>query len=62
MKYYLPCAKNQATNLTIQEQKLSNKKGFANRNEALLVAQRLCEKMKIQQPGDWIPVIKTINK
>lgn len=62
MKYYLPCAKNQSNNRTVQEQKLGNKKGFASKAEALIVAQTLCEKMNTQQPGDWVPVIRTITK
>ena len=62
MKYYLPCAKNQSNNRTVQEQKLGNKNGFSSKDEALIVAQRLCEKLNIQQAGDWVPFIKTIIK
>ena len=62
MKYYIPCAKNKLNNRRIQEQKLGSKKGFTNYNEAMLVANTLCEKMNIRQSGDWVPFIKTVTK
>ena len=60
MKYYIPCAKNTVNNQTIQEQNLATGKGYTDRNQALLVAQTLCEKQK--QSGNWKPFVKSVTK
>ena len=62
MKYYIPCAKNTLNNQRIQEQNLANGKGYTDRNQALLVAQTLCEKMSKRQSGDWKPFVKSVTK
>ena len=62
MKYYIPCAKNTLNNQRIQEQNLATGKGYTERNQALLVAEKLCEKMSKKQSGNWKPFVKTVIK
>jgi len=62
MKYYIPCAKNTLNNQRIQEQNLATGKGYTDRNQALLVAQTLCEKLAKKQRGNWVPFVKSVTK